>query len=122
MSKNRPGIDQHIVIALEHIHWPIVTPKGKKFFIRKNARDRTGIEHIAEKRHHLKIVDIEVLPSLLANPLRERRDPTNKSCWNYMGRRRGKQDRPFLKVITMLNQKNRNEETIVTIYPIKSLN
>lgn len=62
MSKNRPGIDQHIVIALEHIHWPIVTPKGKKFFIRKNARDRTGIEHIAEKRHHLKIVDIDVLP------------------------------------------------------------
>lgn len=122
MSKKKPGdYDEHIVAALLKLDNPIIGKGGRKFYIRDKARDESGLEHIAVKRHRLKVRDIETIVKILRHPVYMCEDPTNHIYRNYYGIRKGKDSGSFLKIVTSpVKGKRGEEEIIITIYPTKT--
>ena len=124
MSKNKkvkPEFDEHIVDALLKIKTPIVGKGGKQFYIRDEARYESGIEHIANKRHRLKVRDIETISLILKHPLAEMIDPNNKNYRNYYGLRKGQENETLLKIVTWPYKNDAQKELIITIYPTKTI-
>jgi len=123
MSKKNPGdYDEHIIDALLKLDNPIIGKGGKRFYIRDKARNESGLEHIAAKRHRLKVRDVELVTKILRHPIYMCDDPTNRIYRNYYGIREGKDSNSFLKIVTSPVKGKRNEEeVIVTIFPTKSL-
>ena len=60
MTKHKRPFDQNLVDIINKLNWPLVNSNGVKVFLRKNARNETGAEHIAGKLHELKVRDIEI--------------------------------------------------------------
>lgn len=113
--------DQHIIDALLKLKTPIKGINKKEFDIRSTGRNENGIEHIASKRHRLKVRDIESIPDILRHPKIVTPDPHNKNYMNYYGIRRGKDESMFLKIITWPYENDENKETIITVYPTKAI-
>ena len=123
MSKKKPSdYDQNIVDALLELDNPIIGKGGKKFYIRDKARNETGLQHIASKRHRLKVRDIQCVSSILKHPSFESVDANNKNYRNYYGIRKGlNKNNVLIKIVTWPNESNPNEEMIITIYPTSSI-
>ena len=122
MSKKNPGdYDEHIIDALLKLDNPIIGKGGKRFYIRDKARNESGLEHIAAKRHRLKVKDIEVITYILKHPSFVKPDPSNRNYVNYYGIRKNTKNEYLIKIVTWPNKNNPNEETIITIYPVKNV-
>ena len=80
-------------------------------FLRKNARNETGAEHIAGKLHELKVRDIEILPNVLKQPLSVKNDKRKGKL--YFGKRKGVNKFPYLKVVVRVEKDD--TETIITV-------
>ena len=80
-------------------------------FLRKNARNETGAEHIAGKLHELKVRDIEILPNVLKQPLSAKNDKRKGKL--YFGKRKGVNKFPYLKVVVRMEKDE--TETIITV-------
>lgn len=112
--------DKNIVSALAHLPKPMVNRDGVLVYVREEARSETGAEHIAEKKHFLKIRDIEAVPGILKNPLSYKRDPKRKRSMVYFGKRPGQNNKaPLLKIVT--NIRKDAAEEIITVYPQKRI-
>ena len=57
--------DQHIIAALKMLPIPLKTFDGHDVFFDKDKRGETIYEHIANKKHHLHVKDINVIPTIL---------------------------------------------------------
>lgn len=116
MSKNHDGYDGHIVKALTKINWPLINFEDIRVRVRERARNETGYEHIAAKKHLLKVRDIEQLPDILKHPYKVRTDLRNGNRY-YYGIRKGKEKSKYLKIVVTL-EKDQNEK-ILSLYPVK---
>jgi len=114
-------IDEHIVNALLKLKMPIIGKGGKKYVIRDEVRSETGLEHIANKQHRLKVRDIESVPLILKHPKIEMVDPYNKNYRNYYGIRKGIRNDMFIKIVTLPCLNDSNLEIIITIFPTNSI-
>ena len=103
------------------LKWPIHVSWGKTFHIRETARDQTGLEHIAEKRHHLRVSDVQQVPHILEKPMDRHRDPQNQHYRNYYGKRKGNRPPRYLKIVTSVIRKKENEELVITVYPTRHI-
>ena len=113
--------DEHIIAALLKLKVPIIGKNGKKFYVRDEARHESGLEHIADKRHRLKVKDIEIVPAILKHPLAEMVDPNNKNYRNYYGVRKGQENDTLLKIVTWPDKRDPSKELIITIFPTKTV-
>ena len=111
MSKHRRPFDQHLVDAINKLNWPLRNANGTKIFLRKNARNETGAEHIAGKLHQLKVRDIALLPDILKQPIVIKNDKRKGKL--YFGNRKGINKFPYLKVVVKVEKDG--SETIITI-------
>lgn len=118
MTKHRRPFDTNIVEVLLSLKWPLKDNEGKDVFIRAKARYESGSEHIAGKRHKLKVRDIQLIPSILAKPLCVIREKSGKRRAKiFFGRKAGKNKDPFMKIVVLPNKKGQYE--IVTIVSCK---
>ena len=120
-KSNLENYDIHVINALQKLKTPIIGKNGKEFFIRDKARNESGLEHIADKKHRLKVKDIESIPSILKHPIAEMTDPNNKNYRNYYGIRKTEDSKTFLKIVTWPDKKNPKKEQIITIFPTNQL-
>ena len=111
MSKHKRPFDQNLVDALNKLSWPLINKDGIKVFLRDNARNETGAEHIAGKLHELKVRDIEIIPSILKQPLKTECDKRKGKL--YFGKRKGINKFPFLKIV--VNEQKDGSEVIITV-------
>ncbi len=111
MVKHKRPFDQNLVDAINKLNWPLVNNNGVKAFLRKNARNETGAEHIAGKLHELKVRDIEILPNVLKQPLSVKNDKRKGKL--YFGKRKGVNKFPYLKVVVRVEKDE--TETIITV-------
>ncbi len=118
---NNENYDQNIIDALLKLKTPIKGYDGKEFEIRSKGRNENGLQHIAVKRHRLKIRDIESIPEILRHPTFFSIDPNNKNYRNYYGVRKGENSNSFIKIVTWPYENNPKKETIITIYPTNSI-
>ena len=122
MKKKPTEYDLNIIAALSKIQTPILGVDGRKFYFREMIRKETGFEHIANKKHRLKIRDVESIPEILKHPKAWHSDPDNPIFRNYYGIRKGKDSDTFIKIVTSpVKGKRDEEEIIVTIYPTKTI-
>lgn len=118
MSKNHDGYDELIVEALQKINWPLKNFENVDVRVREKSRNETGFEHIAAKKHLLKIRDIELIPEILKRPYRVRTDLRNGNRY-YFGIRKGKEKSKYLKIVITF-EKDQNEK-ILSLYPVKCI-
>lgn len=118
-SPMKKSKDNNIIGALKKLQFPIKNVKGIDVYLREEARSETGEEHIAAKKHFLKVRDINCIASIIKNPLLYKKDPKRKKSMVYFGKRSGKEKAPYLKIVTNI-RKDGNEE-IITVYPKKKL-
>ena len=121
MSKRPDEVDSNIIAALNRLKWPLPSARNTKIAIREKCRNQPGIEHIASKRHHLKVDDVPLVPTILAQPIVLCKHPGNKHHLNYYGKRKGNRSPLFLKIVTMQDKSDSSKEWIVTIYPTKKV-
>ena len=111
MAKHKRPFDQNLVDAINKLNWPLLNIDGAKVFLRRAARNETGAEHIAGKLHNLKVRDIELLPSVLNQPISVKIDRRKGKL--YFGKRRGVNKCPFLKIVVRVAKDG--TETIITV-------
>ena len=121
MSKKPKRVDPNIITALERLKWPLPSFRNTQVTIRAKCKEGKGAYHVANQRHYLKVADVSLIPSILKAPYAFHTDPRNKKHFNYYGKRKGGKRGMFIKVVTMLNRRNKGEEFIVTIYPTQKL-
>ena len=109
--------DIHIVEALQALPVPLVTFDGREVLFDEDKRHETIYEHIANKSHHLHVVDINRIPIILKDKESLHVDKNGSDFRSYTGKR-GKQNEKLscLKIVTKL--KPNNKESVVTIYTI----
>ena len=112
---------ENIIGALLKLKTPIIGKGGKHFVVRDESRYESGIEHIANKRHRLKVRDIKSISEILKHPKIEMVDPNNKNYRNYYGVRKEKNNGMLLKIVTLPYKEHYNSELIVTIFPTKAI-
>lgn len=117
MSKHKKEFDKHLVIALQKLAWPLFDKNGKKVFVRSNDRKGDGFSHIASKHHSLKVRDIELIPSILKNPLAIKKD--KRKGLVYYGKRKGINKSLYLKIV--LREDKTEHLIIITICASKRL-
>lgn len=115
MSKHKREVDQHLIDALNNLPWPLINKDGKKVFVTPKNRNESGFEHISGKCHYLKVRDMELIPSILQKPINVFKD--NRKGKIYIGKRKGVEKRPFLKIV--VKEGKRDIEFITTIYTSK---
>ena len=111
MSKHKRPFDQNLVDAINKLNWPLINKDGIKVFLRNKTRHETGAEHIAGKLHELKVRDIELLPSVLKEPISVKTDKRKGKL--YFGKRKGVNKFPYLKIVVRV-EKNETE-TMITV-------
>ena len=112
--------DNHIIEALKKLSVPLKTFDGRDVLFDENKRDETILEHIANKKHHLHIKDIEVVSKILKNKKCIKNDRNGHKYRTYIGKRGKQKERiKYLKIVTHV-QKDRHE-SIVTICAVKNL-
>ena len=112
--------DQHIITALKLLPVPLKTFDGHDVLFDKDKRNETIFEHIANKKHHLHVKDINVIPTILNNEHCVKNDRGGHKYRTYIGARgKTKERAKYLKIVTHLH-KNKHE-SIVTICVVKKL-
>ena len=112
--------DIHIVEALKNLPVPLTTFDDHEVWFDEDKRKETIYEHIANKKHHLHVVDIKRVPQILKDKESLKTDKNGKNLRIYLGRRGKQTEKPYyLKIITHI--KMNNKESVVTIYPDKKL-
>ena len=107
--------DEKIVEELKKIKTPIINKNKIPVIFRKERKMDGVFQHIALKRHHLKIRDIKQMQKILKNPISIQKLRKTKNRKAYYGKRPGK-DKMLLVIIV---EKHDNHEQIVTYYPTK---
>ena len=108
--------DVHIVDALKALPVPLITFDGHEVYFDEDKRNETIYEHIANKCHHLHVVDIKEVPIILKDPKNLKADRYGDGFRKYVGRRGKKKETiEYLQIITYLKENNR--ESIITIFP-----
>ena len=116
--KNENNYDQNIISALKALPNPLKTFDGHCVLFDVNKRNETIFEHIANKKHHLFLKDIEIIPKILMDKSSLQQDNKSNKFHNYVGKRAKKNERnKHLKIITEV--KRGKKESIVTIYTIR---
>jgi len=112
--------DIHIVEALQKLPAPLITFDGHQVLFDEDKRKETIFEHIANKKHHLHVVDIKRIPYILKDKESLSVDHKEKNLRIYIGKRGKQTEKPcYLKIITHI--KKNNNESVITIYPDKKL-
>ena len=119
MSKYKRDIDKNILNAIVKLQWPLLNNEGKIVYVRVNARNENGFEHIAGKNHYLKVRDIEQIPQILKKPYKIINENKGRKGKSYFGIRKGDNKSKYLKIIVR-KRKDGNEE-IITVYPNKEV-
>ena len=115
----RKEYDFHIIEALKKLTIPLKTFDGHNVLFDKDKRNETIFEHIANKRHHLKVKDIELIPEIISRKENLRKDKNGDKFRNYVYRSKRKKERlKFIKITTRIN--SNSTETIITIHKIKN--
>ena len=108
--------DIHIVEALQKLPVPLITFDGHQVLFDEDKRKETIFEHIANKKHHLHVVDIKRIPQILKDKESLKADRNGEDFRVYIGKRGKQTEKPFyLRIVTRL--KDNNKESILTIYP-----
>ena len=107
--------DEKIVEELKKIKAPIINKNGIPVIFRKERKTDGIFQHIALKRHHLKIRDIKEIPKILKKPISTQKLKKTKTRKAYYGKRPG--NNKMLLVIIV--EKHSGHEQIVTFYPTK---
>ena len=110
--------DVHIVDALKALPVPLITFDGHEVYFDEDKRNETIYEHIANKNHHLHVVDIKKIQTILLDQFSLKEDKNGISYRTYIGLRGKKNESSkYLQITTRL--KKDNIESIITIYPTK---
>lgn len=105
--------------ALKTLIVPMHTYENSKVNFDLNKRKETIFEHIANKKHHLHVKDINQIPKILLSKDCFKKDKSNSKNRIYIGRREKQKERAkYIKIVTKIN-KNKSE-SIVTVYLIKN--
>lgn len=119
INLNEP--DKHIVDELSKIQWPIINKEGTPVYLRERRGDiNNTINHIAKKSHYLKIRDIKVIKSIIANPLKViNKDSRQRKIYfgNRPGDPKGNNNEMYLQITVEVYE---GREYISTIYPRKT--
>ena len=119
MSKKNTEYDQNIVNALKALPTPLKTFDGHEVIFITNKRNETIFEHIANKKHHLHVVDVNTIPSILNDKKCLKNDRNGHRYRLYIGKRKKKNERlKYLKITTQIVKDNK--EIVITIYPVKN--
>lgn len=116
MAKTRE-IDKHIIKALEDLKQPLILKDNVRVIFAEKGRKETRFEHIADKKHRLKVSDIEMLPDILRNSTLISRSKKKDHSIIYYGKRKGRKKPPYLKVVIDFRKERLGK--IVTIYTVK---
>lgn len=118
MAKTRE-VDQNIIKALKAITLPILIKDNVRVIFAEKGRNQTRFEHIADKKHHLKVSDIQLAVPILKQPLMicESKKKDHSRC--FYGRRKGNPKTRYLKVVVDFRDDKLGK--IVTIYAVKRL-
>jgi len=107
--------DIHIVEALKNLPVPLLTFDGHEVLFDQDKRKETIYEHIANKNHHLHVVDIKRIKLILLDQNSLKKDKNGSNFRTYIGIRGKKnENNKYLQITTRL--KNNNKESIITIY------
>ena len=118
MPKKIKEYDQNIIKALKKLPVPLKTYGGKEVYFDVDKRNETIYEHIADKKHHLFLKDIEVIQKVLMDKLSLQKDSKSSRFHNYIGRRGKKNEKDkHIKIVTEI--KKGKKESVVTIYTIR---
>ena len=118
MAKSRTNPDKNIIKALKELKLPLLNYEGTKIYFQKRKRYETVYEHIADKSHHLKLKDIEIIRKTLLDKRSVRKDNKTPKAVNYYGRRKGiEKQKPWLRIICVITKDGTQE--ISNIYPHK---
>ena len=121
VSKKRIEFDQNIISALKKLPVPLKSFDGHDVLFTIDKRYETIFEHIANKKHHLHLVDIEIIQSILNNKLCLKSDRNGHHYRTYIGKRKKRNERlKYIKITTQII--SGNKEIVITIYPIKNNN
>ena len=119
MKPNRE-YDQNIINALKALPKPLKTFDGHDVVFDINKRDETIFEHIANKKHHFHVVDINVIPCILRDEMSLKTDRNGKRFRTYIGLRgKSKEKSKYLKIVTLVGKKKK--ESIYSVYLVKSV-
>ena len=112
--------DNHIIEELKKLPIPLKTFDGHDVLFDEDKRNETILEHISNKKHHLHIKDIKVVPEILKNKKCIKNDRNGHKYRTYIGKRGKQKERiKFLKIVTHI-QKDKHE-SVVTICAVKKL-
>lgn len=111
--------DENVYLALLKLPKKMKNGIGIIVSFPNPPKDRETMAHIASKRHYLRVIDIQQVPIIIADPNSLQQDRFSTKSSNYVGKRPGKvsETEKHLKIVTKKNGKKK--ETIKTIYPIK---
>ncbi|MCQ2773078.1 MAG: hypothetical protein MJ238_07415 [Bacilli bacterium] len=118
MAKTRE-IDQNIINALKAIETPILIKDSVRIIFADKGRYQTRFEHIADKKHRLKVSDIEMAVQILKQPLAVSGSKKKDKTICFYGKRRGNQKITYLKIVVDFRDQKLGK--IVTIYPVKRI-
>ena len=119
MTKKIKEYDQNIITALRKLPVPLKTFDNHEIYFDVDKREENIFDHIADKKHHLFVVDILRIPLILKDPSSLKPDRNGKRFRNYIGRRGKKNER--LKYIMICTEiRKGKKESVVTIYPVKN--
>lgn len=108
--------DVHIVEALKKLPVPLMTFDYHEVLFDEDKRKESIFEHIANKKHHLHVVDIRRIPQILKDKESLKCDEKGEEFRVYIGKRGKQTEKPiYLRIVTHL--KENNKESIITIYP-----
>ncbi|MCQ2742983.1 MAG: hypothetical protein MJ239_06835 [Bacilli bacterium] len=118
MAKTR-DIDQNIIKALKAIATPILIKDNVRVIFSEKGRYESRFEHIAQKRHHLKVSDIELIGPILKQPIVTSKSGKKDHSKCFFGKRKGRPKTPYLKIVVDFRDEKLGK--IVTVYPAKRL-
>ena len=120
MTKKNREYDQNIIEALKDLPVPLKTFDRHDVYFDVNKRDESIFEHIANKKHRLHVVDIKIIPRILADRLCLKTDKNGKRFRTYIGRRGKTKEKPkYLKIVTLLGKNKK--ESVYSVYLVKSV-
>ena len=120
MALKNTEYDENIINALKGLPHPLLTFDDHLVLFDVNKRKETIYEHIANKRHHLHVIDIKMIPSILKEKRSLKKDRSGKRFRTYIGVRGKTREKPkYLKIVTILG-KNK-EESFYSVYLVKNI-
>ena len=117
-NKHEKEHDELLSDALMKIPFPLKDKRhGFSIYLsdRRASSNETRIKHIINKRHDLKVRDIESIPNGINDYWHYKKDSTYKDTFNYYLKRKG-EDKGYIKVSVQLDWKNKKVAWIKTIY------